>query len=218
MKNIITPMLAALALLSASCEKDVLRGSGAVVTETRQLAPFHNIQIDGTTESEVVFSTESKVEITGYQNLVNEYLSEVNNLSLKFRFRNLQNIRNNNLRVKIYTPNLRSVSLSGDLGMVIGEGFKANSFYANLSGITRLEWNGGEYKETYYDVSGNAKLYARLLKANSVVIEASGNTKAEATALEQLDATASGTSEIAYWGRPPIINIHLTGRAKVERK
>jgi hypothetical protein len=110
-KAILLPVL----LLSvASCSKNRLNGSGDTVTETRDVSSFTRIEASGSEEVEVLWASERRVEVTGYRNLVDEYNTNVSGGTLRLRYdSDTWNVRNNNLRVRVYTPSLKELHASG---------------------------------------------------------------------------------------------------------
>lgn len=69
-----------------------------------------------------------------------------------------------------------------------------------------------------YNISGASKLKAAELKADSVKAEVSGASIAEVFAKSSIDANASGTSTITYYGKPSKKQTNASGLSSVVEK
>src|ERR1043165_311764 len=97
-----------------SCHKHALRGGGSTGSETRELASFTNVEANGSTDIEIYPSTSNRVVITGYENLIPAYETDVrgNTLHLEFK-REYYNVMNNNIKITLYTTDMNAVSVNG---------------------------------------------------------------------------------------------------------
>jgi Putative auto-transporter adhesin, head GIN domain len=218
MKNIIkhTVIVFISAILFSSCTKEVLRGEGSITTETRNLAAFSAIEIAGNRQAEIILSTESKVEITGYQNLVAAYKSNVSNGQLRFDYHNCTKVQNDNISLKIYTPSLSSINMSGNADVKMGGNFSGNYFEAMLSGNGILRMQGGNFSTVKLNSSGSAKVYASAVVSNQANVFVSGNGYMEVQATKALDVRISGNGEVHYWGNPTVSS-NISGNGKIVR-
>ncbi len=75
-----------------SCEKESITGRGSTLTETRSVDPFNKVKLEGSGNVTVTQGTQQKVEVTGYENLLSIYETNVQNglLVLKVQKRLLQ--------------------------------------------------------------------------------------------------------------------------------
>ncbi|RYE20285.1 MAG: hypothetical protein EOP51_18155, partial [Sphingobacteriales bacterium] len=95
MKNVLLAAAAFILLTATSCGKQRLRGSGDSGSETRAVSNFTSVEADGSTPVEVYPSTEDKVVVTGYKNLIGVYETNVSGGTLKLKFKDdYINIRN----------------------------------------------------------------------------------------------------------------------------
>lgn len=219
MKQILPQVVLAITLLvsTTACQKDVLRGEGNIVTETRRLASFTTIDLSGNRQAEIIRSTESKVEITGYQNLVSAYSATINNGRLSLEYPNYTNVRNDNIRLRIYTPLLSSVWQSGNSRLLIGAGFSSNNMEVRLSGNSEVRFGDGQFTNLFIHVSGNAHVYTEAATATHARVEVSGNAKVEVKATETLRVNISGNAEVFYHGNPTITQ-NISGRGKLIKR
>jgi hypothetical protein len=186
------------------CTKDTLKGEGTIVTETRELPNFTMVEISGNRYAEIIPAAESKVEITGYENLVPAYEAKVSNGKLYFEYPNRHNVRRDNIQLKIYTPTIAKIRMSGQTEVKMADGFTGQNFEANLSGDGKLTTGTGNFETTGIFTSGNAKVYAANLTSNNVQVDVSGNGYIEVKANNQLNINISGNGEVHYWGTPAV--------------
>ncbi|MEJ7588749.1 MAG: hypothetical protein WKI04_14415 [Ferruginibacter sp.] len=64
-------------ILLGACNKETIRGGGAVVTETRPVPEFTNIELGGCSEAIISYGTAQQVTVTGYENLQPVYETKV---------------------------------------------------------------------------------------------------------------------------------------------
>lgn len=210
-------LLLSAVLLISSCTKDVLTGSGNTITETRTLPSFTSIDLVGNRNAEFVYSTESKVELTGYGNLLNSLQEKVENGRLSFEYPGHTNVRNDNIRLRIYTPHITKATLVGNADVKIGSGFNNSDFKAELAGNGKLRFAPNHFNKLELRTSGNAEVYAEPAEAKRVDVEVSGNAFIEVRATERISIQVSGSGEVNYWGNPSDADIHISGHGHAIR-
>ena len=210
--------ISVITMMLTSCNKDALVGGGEIITEIRSTEIFDKIQISGNRETEIIKSNERKVEVTGYANLVHQYDEQVSNGILSFQYPAFSRVRRDNIRLKIYTPDITHIGLNGNSTLEIKDGFVADRLTFQLSGNTRVISEGGAINELRIDASGNPEIYLRPMQAKKVELQLSGNPWIEVFAGETLLVNASGAGKIKYWGSPLTTTLHLSGTVKVERQ
>jgi hypothetical protein len=200
-------------ILLTGCSKDILKGEGDIVMESRQVSDFTMVEISGNRFAEIIPSAESKVEITGYENLIPAFESRVINGKLYFDFPNHYNVRRDNIKLKIFTPVVGKLRLSGQTEVTITDGFNGQVFEAQLSGNGKLTTGTGNFETIGIFTSGNSRVYARNLTGNKVQVDVSGNGYIEVKAKAQLAVNISGNGEVHYWGTPAITT-KISGNGK----
>jgi hypothetical protein len=214
MKN--TVLASALLLGFASCSKEALRGSGDTVTETRTVSSFSRVELSGAEELEVLHGNDVRVEVSGYRNLVSDYETSVSGGTLELRFdRDVINVRNNNLRVRIYTPDLEAVSLEGSGKVrVLGNG-DIHLSHAEINGSGEITVSQPAVANREFEINGSGKIFARDAAAEHVDAEINGSGDIEVTATGTLDATINGSGKIKYWGGATL-KTNISGSGEVE--
>jgi len=213
MKNVIAISAFGFLLMLQSCSKDVLKGDGPVRSETRTLTTFSSIDISGNRDVEIIKSDTRKVEVTGYENLVGSYESKVDNGTLTFGFVNHWRVRNDNISLKIYTPDFSEIHLSGNNTVNIGAGFNLDEFKASMSGNGKLLFSEVTVNNLTIKSSGNGETHAEKLISQHVRVEISGNGMAEVQAVKTLSIRISGNGEVHYWGNPEVSS-SISGNGK----
>lgn len=216
MKNVIAIAVFGFSFLLQSCSKDVLVGDGPNRTETRELTTFKYVDISGNRNVEIIKSDIRKVEVTGYENLTVAYQSKVENGYLTFGYVNHWRVRKDNISLKIYTPDLSEIHLSGNNQVTIGAGFHFNDFEASMTGNGKLYFGEGTANNLKIKSSGNGETYAEKLLAQNVRVEISGNGLAEVQASKTLTVRISGNGEVHYWGNPQVSS-SISGNGKTIR-
>ncbi|MCU0404496.1 MAG: DUF2807 domain-containing protein [Chitinophagaceae bacterium] len=202
----------------ASCTKDVLVGSGSVISEERVPGTFDKVHISGNREVEIIKSNQQRVEVSGYANLVREYDDKLSNGSLSFEYPALSRVRNDNVKLKIYTSDLSLITLSGNCKLQLGEGFNWEKLDFHLSGNARVESLNGTANKLRIDASGNPDIFLKQLMVNEADLHLSGNPEVEVNVKDALHLNASGSGRIKYWGSPASSVINVSGNVKVERQ
>ncbi|HYD20699.1 MAG TPA: DUF2807 domain-containing protein, partial [Flavipsychrobacter sp.] len=190
MKRIATFALIALTTLFAtSCRKATLRGQGNIESETRNLSSFTTIVASGSTDVEVFPSSENKVIVTGYANLLPIFRTEVlgNTLYLDFE-PEYWNVMNNNIKITLYTTDMDAVRLSGSGKVHIHKELAANTMEIDISGSGDVTVDHNEFDTFHCKVSGSGTINARHAACDEVYAEISGSGDLDITVNELLEA------------------------------
>ncbi len=207
-----------LAAIFSSCTKGTLHGTGDKKVEIRNVQTFDVVHISGNREAEIIKSDKWMVELSGYANLLLHYDARVSNGNIYFEFPNHTNVTNDNIKLKIYTPSIATITQSGNTKMKVSAGFTGNELGVFLSGSSRFEMDRNIYNRVRIEGSGNTRIYARSAEVKRVDLFLSGLAEAEVFASEQLKVDASGKSKVKYWGEPIATDIRTSGDVKVERQ
>jgi hypothetical protein len=199
--------------LVTGCTKDNLKGEGAIITESRELNNFTMVEISGERYAEIIPATRARVEITGYENLVQAYEAKVKNGRLSFEYPDHCKVRQDNIKLKIYTPSIAKISMSGHTEVKVADGFSGQQFDAQLSGNSHLTTGTGNFETSGFFTSGNAKVYAANITSNKAQVDVSGNGYIEVKAKDQLSIRISGNGEVHYWGNP-VVSSSISGNGK----
>ncbi len=86
MKRILIVLVCSMTLFS-SCNKETVRGGGAIITETRALPVFTNVELGGSGEAIINYGVAYNVTLTGYQNLLPIYDTRMTGNTLYLQFK-----------------------------------------------------------------------------------------------------------------------------------
>lgn len=216
MKNVLALATLGIAFLLQSCSKDVLVGDGPNRTETRELASFRHIDVSGNRHVEIVKSDVYKVEVTGYENLTVAFQSKVENGYLSFGYLNHWRVKNDNISLKIYSPDLSGMHISGNNEVSIGTGFNFNDLEVSMTGNGKLFFGACTANNFKIKSNGNGETFAEKLHAQNIRVEINGNGLAEVHATKTLSVKIIGNGEVHYWGDPQVA-ANISGNGKTIR-
>lgn len=239
MKLYFSRLLIVVFLLSlSSCGMNVLRGEGEIVTEMPSVSEFDAVDISISSDINITVAEGGGhgLELKGYANIIKHIKTEVKNnvLYIAYDLDDTWTVNEEDTKVRISVPSLKSLSLSGApdahlQGNIKGEEFRldvsgasdvvidninVNVFEVYMSGASELEVKGGIVKYAKYDINGAGDVEAYPLQTEETVASISGVAKSEVTASVKLDAKISGAGSVKYKGQPTVIK-HISGAGSV---
>ena len=222
-------------LISASaCSIRSIRGSGNLVTETRQVSDFDRIALSGSGEVILVQDGSESLTIETDDNVMKYVKAEVENGILKLGFENGINIiSTTHLIFRVDVINLTGLNVSGS-GEVVADRVETDDLEADISGSGRIRVAHLTASGVKVDISGSGEInLTGDVRAQDVMVNGSGkylggdlcrksikvNVRAsgDATvrATESLDAKTSGSGSIGYYGQPAEVNTSVSGSGKI---
>jgi hypothetical protein len=237
MKRILLAAVVVPSLLFSSCRKEVLRGEGPVVTETRTIGNFRGVSssIPGTVNFKV--DPVYKVEIQAQQNILDALRTNVTGGKLEIDFKHYIVVRHHEsivINISAPSPDYLRVSGVGDIN-VTGD-LVATNLDANVSGVgsivvqkatvtgkidarisgsgnIRIAAGAAENEELHISGSGSIDLAGVVAKKAETHISGSGDMKVNLS--QNLDAHISGSGSVLYRGNP-LVTTHVSGSGKVK--
>ncbi|RYZ28199.1 MAG: DUF2807 domain-containing protein [Sphingobacteriales bacterium] len=199
----------------SSCGKQI-RGSGSIVTDTRPLGSFTIVEAYGSEKIEILPSSENKVEVSGYENLVPAFETHIVNGRLKLEYRKgYYIVRNSNIRVKVYAKELETVRLNGSGYMSVGRFPDQPSLRAEMNGSGEIAIAETYFGKLTMDLNGSGEIYAFEALADTAYAKVSGSGSVKIRVNTYLDARISGSGGITYKGNPIVHqDIHGSGRVR----
>jgi hypothetical protein len=220
MKSILT--LSAIIITTiffTSCRKDAMIGRGSVESETRTLSDFTSIDADGSTDIDIYPSSTNRVIVTGYGNLIGVYETDVRGNTLHLGFKNgYWNIRNNNIKVTVYTTDVNSVHLNGSGKVYIHPDMNSSTMSVDVNGSGDVTIEDNDFTRFDCDVNGSGAINARQASCDQVYADISGSGDIDVTVNDLLDVKISGSGSVDYWGTPEVVNTDISGSGKVNKK
>jgi len=204
-------LIACFVLLAGCNVLNAEPGNGKAARQTRQVVPFHEVELSGSLVGDISIGPTQSVEITGDENLLPLVETEVRDGAL--RVHTTKNVRPKlEIAVHVVVPAVDAVSLSGSCtAKVQGQGDKLALSLSGSGAITA----SGKVGELSIHGSGSSKVAAAALAAERVRVSISGSGEAEVTAATALDVEISGSGTVRYHGHPKVTK-SVSGSGSVE--
>ncbi|MEZ4804170.1 MAG: head GIN domain-containing protein [Bacteroidia bacterium] len=235
---IIITLITLIILLSSSCGKNShwIKGDGPNVTNERTVGEFESLSLSMSADVEVFYDSFSRIELNGQQNILNVIETYSSGKTLQIKLKRHYKIRKHNpIRIRVYTPRMESVDLSGSGNVSFINSFDNTTFKANISGSGDINYKGSisnyinanisgsggininsssQCNAANYTISGSGNLNAEWLKVESVDAKISGSGNQKLYAVNSLNAKISGSGDIRYHGNPTI-NSNISGSGRI---
>ncbi len=211
-----------------------IRGSGDLITESRDLGEFTQIETHGSWDVDVTIGSPQSVEITFDDNLIDLVLTEVRGKTLDiYCDENISSRRN--CRIEIVVEELSAFSSTGS-GDVSVDQLGKQPFEFDLSGSgdffiggepeklnVSLAGSGdghaeGRTEELEIRVSGSGDLDFRDMEATESYVRISGSGDVKVRATEAFDGRISGSGDITYYGNPEHIKTRVSGSGDIRKR
>ena len=201
------------------------RGSGHVITQTREVSDFHAIDVTYPAQVLVKQGGQESLQIEAEDNLLPGLQTQVrgNTLEIFYKTKDGKHVNPTKpVKITVVVKNLTNVDFTsaGDLTI---DSLETNSLDTSLSGAGNLKLNNVAAKDLSVDLSGagslNASGTADTLKLNisgfgsfkgadlhsqDARVDISGAGSATVWADKNLDAQISGAGSISYYGNPSV--------------
>ena len=236
MKKIMLPLLILLALLLSACNVNVVRGTGPLQQETRQVSGFEQIVLSIPARMVLTQGESESLEISAEENLLPYIETKVEDGILSIQAKpemtnlmptqeiviNLAVIDLNALTIN-GSANLQSDSLQADslsltingAGKIeIGE-IKAQNFKATINGAGEMSLDTISAEATSLAINGTGqyRLAGESIRAQ-MSITGSGNIRAKDLACEDVQVTISGAGQVNAWAENQL-SVTITGSGTV---
>jgi hypothetical protein len=243
MKKRIIPLLVVMIITTmalSSCVvplRGVIRGSGNTITESRTVADFNRVQLDGAGTLTIIKGESEALQITADDNVLPKLTSDViqGELILGFQANWWQSaiIPTQGIHYALTVKDLSEITINGaaDLDMY---DFETDSLTIEVNGagkitVTNLtardfefEINGtansqlsGEVENLAIQVNGMGNVSAGSLLASSADIEINGLGNGTVWVTDSLSVSISGGGSLNYYGYPTISQ-NISGAGEID--
>ena len=221
-------------IAQTACDPLGTRGSGDLVTETRNVTGFHAIEASIPGKMEVLVDSVYKVEVTCEENIIDYLDTKVVNGVLEINFdRNVYDV--DKLKITVSAPSWDAFELSGSANIdvqhaidgsnldleISGSGdidlFKADfdKFNINISGSGNVALNGsGTDMECTVSGSGELEALDCPVKTADINVSGSGDVRLDVSTTLKVNISGSGTVE--YKGDAEVTK-NISGSGKVRK-
>lgn len=206
----IFPVLLAL----AGCDVVGIMGNGHIVTDTRPVADFLEIEANGGFYIEWKSGPPS-LSITTDQNLLQYITTENEDHQLRLHSRG--NLRpTHHINVIISSPARTGAKLTGAARLTANQ-LSGNNFAVESTGAAKIHLEGN-VDDLITDMTGASKLQADSLQAKTVELSSTGASHAEVAVSESLKVSITGAGKVIYSGNPPVVEKRVSGAGSIRHK
>ncbi len=233
----IIPVIFLVVLISAfsvSCNWTIglVRGSGEVRTEERDVSDFHKVHLSGVGDLIITQGEEESLLIETDDNIIPLIETEVSAEKLTIGFRRGYNfVPTSDIKFYLTVKELDEILLSG-AGSIVCHGFDAEELEIEISGagdidfrlnadVVRVNSSGagdinmsGRVDRQEIDLSGAGKYDAEDLESRECDITVSGAGSATVNVSQKLDVDISGVGGVEYQGSPRVQQ-NITGLGRI---
>jgi hypothetical protein len=204
-----------LAVPTASCGLFMVQGSGNVITEEREVEPFHGIELAGTGTVIVDITGTESLTVEADDNILPELQTTVSNGTLILEpGRSVD--PTGDIVYTVTAATLDSVAISGS-GEIVVTGADSSEFAVDISGSGRVEAAGNVETGLDVGISGSGEFDGENLVASEGRVEVSGSGTAVVNVTDHLSLSLSGSGEIEYIGAPAV-EVDKTGSGTITHR
>jgi hypothetical protein len=213
--------LAVLSTVAAACQVFGVRGSGEMITETRDVSGFTEVALQGSGTVTVEVTGTESLTIEAEDNLMPLLTSDVDGGRLELGAeRGISPTQE--ITYAVTAVSLEGVSISGS-GALNAADIAAGTFAAEISGsgdvtlrgmdmgelVVRIGGSGeieidGTADEIDVSISGSGSYFGEDLVSTAGRVDVSGSGDAVVNVTDRLEANVSGSGTIEYLGDPSI--------------
>jgi len=213
MKKLTIALFAGL-LLAAVCRIGGIIGNGHIVTDTRSVADFSEIEAGGSFQIEWRNGPPS-LRITTDDNLLQYIASE--NIDHRLRLHSRGNLwPSHHINVVISSPTRAGAKLTGAARLTANQ-LSGHSFAIESTGAARIQLDGS-VDDLITDMTGASRLEAESLQTRTTEISSTGASHAEVAVSDALKVSITGAGKVVYSGNPPIVEKHISGAGSIRHK
>jgi hypothetical protein len=210
--------LGALALIAGGCtdlgsDDTRIKGSGVVVSETRDIGSFDRLAVEGSGEVIIEVGPASSIEIEAEDNVMPVLTTDISNGRLVLSVEDGNRLRE--IRTPIYritTPALVGVEIAGS-GDVTIDGVDAAEFAVEIAGSGRVQPTGTADRLSV-SISGSGNYDGVWMLVASAEIDIAGSGSVLVNAEETLDVSIEGSGDVGYMNNP-VVTQSISGDGRV---
>lgn len=198
----------------SSCEKVV--GDGPVITETRTVREFTELEFGVPGELEFIESEQQQIIIEAQRNIADVIQTYVSGNELRIKVKDSKIIRTSEpVRIIVQAPSVHSFAVSGP-GKIIAGAVHGTELKARISGSGSIEVLEGSVDREEINISGSGNVDVVNVEARSASTQTSGSGNIRINATDELDVRISGSGDVYYKGSP-IVDVSVSGSGRLVR-
>jgi hypothetical protein len=226
--------LIAAGLLLCACSMTIVRGSGRLVTEPREVRGFDRVALTGSGDVILTQGERESLTVETDDNVMRHVVTEVRGGTLTLGTRSGASVSPTRLRFVLTIVDLNGLTVSGS-GNVSADRVDADRFEVKVTGsgnaaIGELEAGSamieiagsgnvalaGQVRDQEATVSGSGNYAGGDLRSESASVRLSGSGNATLWATESLDVRVTGSGTASYYGGPST-HVSSSGSGTVRR-
>jgi hypothetical protein len=207
-------------VLASGCEGTVpfggLRGSGNLITETRDVSDFDEIVVLGSGKVIVDVTGTESLEIEAEDNIMEFLTTEVIDGRLELGFESGQLLSpRRDITYTITASQLNGVTIRGS-GDIDASNIDTDTFAAQISGSGDVDPVGtSDHLEV--TISGSGRFDGTDLESVTGEVKVSGSGNVVVNVTDDLDVSISGSGDVKYIGNPSL-NSNISGSGDISSK
>ena len=179
---------------------------GPSATQTRSVAPFQRVTVNGSTDVNVRLGDRTSVVVHGGRTVIDDVRTEVRDgtLVVERTDDDTLTLGGDDLRVDVVVPRVDAAEVhgSGDLDVDLdGRTVDALDLAVQGSGDVHAR---GRVGTLHAAINGSGDLQLRSLRADDAAVSVQGSGDADLRVERALDATIDGSGDIDYAGDPEV--------------
>jgi hypothetical protein len=201
-------------LLFAGCNVGGIRGNGHIVTQSRNVTPFVNIEASGPFQVEW-HSGPPLASVTTDENLMPFIEASVSNRT--FHVRTTRSVHpSDSIKLSLSSPSRESASLSGASRFTASQ-LSGPRFSLTTAGASKTTLDGN-VEELIASMTGASELRAESLQTRTAEIEVTGAGSARVNVRDTLKASITGAGKVEYSGNPAHVERQITGAGSIKKR
>lgn len=206
-------LLAASALAIACGAGGRIAGEGPMITDTRQLLAFDEVQVDAPIDVILVRGDNQSVAVTTNANLQPYVKTEVKGERLTIEFEGNPQMEGG-ANVEIVIPELEDLHVTG-AGNVVGRGFGGDKLSAKVSGSGNVTLHDLRADDLKLDVSGSGDVDVDGTGEDlQITLTSSGDVQAFDFSADDVQVDSKGSGEVRVMAKDKL-KVHIKGAGSV---
>jgi hypothetical protein len=200
--------------LGISLNRQVIKGSGNLASETRSISGFTAISLVGSANVEVGFGPVETVVVEAEDNILPVIETVLRKGVLVIRTKpNVSIQATEPVQIRITMKSLKGVSIPGSGNITVSE-LNVNLFSIDMPGSGNIIV-GGMANNVNISLAGSGNILCENLKAKEATVTLNGSGNITVYASESLDASIKGSGDITCSGNPTRVNKTVPGSGSI---
>lgn len=238
-KKVLIPLFLLMAFVFGACGVNVNidweRGSGNVITDTRDVSGFDRVNLSGIGDMVLEQGDSEQLEIEAEDNVIDHITTEVRDGTLYIGFDEDHIIPTETIRFNLTMRDIHGLETSG-VSNIQTEKINTDELEIDLSGTGNINIDDlsaerldigvsgagnftaeGKVDEQKIKLSGAGNYDGEDLESQNTEVTISGLGKVTVWATERLDVTISGTGNVDYYGNPEVTQ-QISGLGQLDQQ